>query len=74
MTGLHKERQNSMTTVSHLGRFRTTDASRRSSKTADSAEKVKVARFDGPHFTAEREVDSLVIYCIGDDQGVAGVM
>jgi hypothetical protein len=62
-----------MTTVHHLGRFRTADAGRLVNKTGDLAEKVEIARFDGPHFTAEREGDSLVIYCIGDDQGVAGV-
>jgi hypothetical protein len=64
-----------MTQVQHLGRFRTADAGRTvdSSRTGDTAEKVEIARFDGPHFTAEREGDSLVIYCIGDDMGVAGV-
>ena len=60
-----------MTTVRHLGRFRSADTNR--TKTADLAEKVEIARFDGPHFTAEREGDALVIYCIGDDTGVAGV-
>src|ERR1700724_2558198 len=58
-------------TVRHLGRFRSVDTSK--SRTADLAEKVEIARFDGPHFTAERDGDSLVIYCIGDDQGMAGV-
>jgi hypothetical protein len=64
-----------MTTVRHLGRFRGADADRTidARRTADLAEKVEIARFDGPHFTAEREGDSLVIYCIGDDTGVAGV-
>jgi hypothetical protein len=60
-----------MTTVRHLGRFRSVDTSK--SRTADLAEKVEIARFDGPHFTAERDGDSLIIYCIGDDQGMAGV-
>jgi hypothetical protein len=64
-----------MTQVHHLGRFRTADAGRTvdARRTADLAEKVEIARFDGPHFTAEREGDALVIYCIGDDMGVAGV-
>ena len=71
----------------HIGRFRmndgritTTDvlyqpSSTRSTatRTRDVAEKVEIARFDGPHFTAEREGDSLIIFCIGDDTGVAGV-
>jgi hypothetical protein len=71
----------------HIGRFRmndgritTTDVLYQPSgtrstatRTRDVAEKVEIARFDGPHFTAEREGDSLIIFCIGDDTGVAGV-
>jgi hypothetical protein len=73
--------------VRHLGRFRmndgrvtTTDvifppsgSRSTATRTRDLAEKVEIARFDGPHFTAEREGDALIIFCIGDDTGVAGV-
>jgi hypothetical protein len=62
-----------MTTVNHLGRFRSADAGRTIRKIGDAAEKIEIARFDGPHFVAERQGDSLIIYCIGDDTGVAGV-
>jgi hypothetical protein len=76
-----------MSKIRHLGRFRMTDgrvtttdvlfppsgSRSTATRTRDLAEKVEIARFDGPHFTAEREGDALVIFCIGDDTGVAGV-
>jgi hypothetical protein len=72
-----------MTKVTHLGRFRTSDAGRPTrdvlaemndgrvtGRTIDVAEKMELARFPGHHVVAEREGEDLVVYQIGDPDGL----
>lgn len=58
-----------MTTVRHLGRFRMNDG-RNTSRIGDTAEKLELARFPGHHVIAEREGEDLVVYQIGDNDGL----
>jgi hypothetical protein len=69
--------------VTHLGRFRAADAGRLTrdvlaemndgrvtGRTSDVAEKMELARFPGHHVVAEREGEDLVVYQIGDNDGL----
>jgi hypothetical protein len=58
-----------MTTVRHLGRFRMNDG-RTTGRVGDTAEKMELARFPGHHVVAEREGEDLVVYQIGDGDGL----
>jgi hypothetical protein len=71
-------------TIRHLGRFKMTDsritttdvlyppsgARTTTTRTRDVAEKMELARFPGHHVIAEREGDDLVVYQIGDPDGL----
>jgi len=52
-----------------LGRFRHNDG-RNTSRIGDTAEKMELARFPGHHVVAEREGEDLVVYQIGDNDGL----
>lgn len=58
-----------MSSVRHLGRFHTIDG-RPTGRIGDMAEKKEVARFPGNHVVAEREGEDLVVYQIGDEDGL----
>ncbi len=58
-----------MSNVRHLGRFKMNDG-RTTGRIGDIAEKMELARFLGHHVIAEREGDELVVYQIGDDDGL----
>ena len=46
---------------------------KRAISTRDVAEKTRVAVYNGAHYIAEREGEDLVVYAIGDDDGIPGV-
>lgn len=51
-----------------IGRFRQEDG--RSTRVGDTAEKMELARFPGHHVIAERQGEDLVIFQIGDPDGL----
>jgi hypothetical protein len=53
----------------HLGRFRMNDG-RTTGRVGDVAEKMELARFRGHQVIAERDGEDLVIYQIGDPDGL----
>jgi hypothetical protein len=52
-----------------VGRFKMNDG-RITSRVGDVAEKMELARFPGHHVVAEREGEDLVVYQIGDNDGL----
>ena len=52
-----------------VGRFRHNDG-RNTSRIGDTAEKMELARYPGHHVIAERDGEDLVIYQIGDPDGI----
>ena len=52
-----------------IGRFKMNDG-RVTGRVGDTAEKMELARFPGHHVVAEREGEDLVIYQIGDNDGL----
>jgi hypothetical protein len=58
-----------MTQVRHLGRFKMNDG-RVTGRVGDVAEKMELARFPGQHVIAERIGDDLVVFQIGDPDGL----
>lgn len=62
-----------MSNVRHLGRFTVTDG-RNTGRVGDTAAKMELARFPGHHVVAEREGEDLVIYQLGDSDGLGVLM
>jgi hypothetical protein len=58
-----------MTQARFIGRFRHNDG-RNTSRIGDTAEKMELARYPGHHVIAERDGEDLVIYQIGDPDGL----
>jgi hypothetical protein len=56
-----------------IGRFRNNDG-RTAGRVGDTAEKMELARFPGHQVIAEREGDDLVIYQIGDGDGLGVIV
>jgi hypothetical protein len=52
-----------------VGRFKMNDG-RATARMGDTAEKMELARFPGHHVVAEREGEDLVVYQIGDNDGL----
>jgi hypothetical protein len=55
--------------VRHIGRFKVQDG-RTTGRIGDTAEKMELARFTGHEIVAERDGEDLVIYQIGDPDGI----
>jgi len=60
-----------------IGRFKMNDG-RTTARTADyepPAQKTEISRFKGEHHVAERDAETgdLVIYCVGNSDGIPGV-